>query len=106
MITLYLRTEDRAAMTTALIDADLAAYQQDAEGYELTEEPMAFVGDTQTDVLDIGTLYKQTGTEKDVPVMTAEPGYHVNVITTDSAVQGKLSTLCIQPNSPQYRWAE
>jgi hypothetical protein len=77
MIDLYLKFTDESQATQAL------------EGYE---------GSIDT----IGVIYERTGGTDEEPVMTALPGWHVNVRGPGS---DKLTPFAIQVSSPHRVWA-
>lgn len=77
MIDMYLKFIDEAAATKAL------------EGYE---------GSVDT----IGVIYKRTGGTDDEPVMTAIPGWHVNVRGPESNL---LAPFKVQVATPYRVWA-
>jgi len=77
MIDMYLKFKDEAAATKVL------------EGYE---------GSIDT----IGVIYERTGGTDEEPVMTALPGWHVNVRGPES---DKLTPFAVQVSSPHRVWA-
>jgi len=77
MTDLYLKFTSEVQATTAL------------EGYE---------GSVDT----IGVIYERTGGTDEEPVMTALPGWHVNVRGPES---DKLTPFAIQVSSPHRVWA-
>jgi hypothetical protein len=77
MIDLYLKFTDEAQATEAL------------EGYE---------GSIDT----IGVIYERTGGTDEEPVMTALPGWHVNVRGPQSDT---LTPFAVQVSTPHRVWA-
>lgn len=99
---LFLCAGSKSAMHAAMNAAGLMATDEETG-------KLVIATDWQTSVSVIGTIYEQTGTEtvdgEEVPVMTAKPGYHVNVRTRDPAVADALQGCCVLPTSPVRIWA-
>lgn len=79
MIDMYLKFIDEAAATKAL------------EGYE---------GSVDT----IGVISKRTGGTDDEPVITALPGWHVNVRLVDGEDDKALQPFAVTPATPMRVW--
>lgn len=100
---LFLRAGSKSAMHTALNAAGLMQYDEDGN--------LQIVTDAQTDVYELGTIQRQTGTETDpetgeeVPVYTPIPGWHCNVVTRDPELPGKLTSVTLpEPTTPYCTW--
>ncbi|MGX5834786.1 hypothetical protein ACWIJ6_11705 [Aeromonas piscicola] len=99
MIDLYLKASSQTAMMQTL---KAAGFNQDPDGGSL------YHPDAAIDV--IGTIYQPTSETnlidgEQVPVMTAAPGYHVNVRTTSQALADALADLRTYPVTPARVWA-
>ncbi|MGL4354082.1 MAG: hypothetical protein ACRCVV_14580 [Shewanella sp.] len=99
MIDLFIRADSESDMISAL---DFAGF---ICGDEITRP---YHQDAELDI--IGTIYQPTGEVimaggEEVPVMSAVPGYHVNVRTTSQEVADKLESLRTYPVTPVRVWA-
>ena len=89
MIDYYLQTADEQTMRAALIAAGVT----DDEG-----------NPTEGHAIDvIGIWYERTGDTDDEPVMTAIPGWHVNV-RCEAPLQWPESVTVHEPRTPWRVW--
>jgi hypothetical protein len=52
----------------------------------------------------IGIIYKRTGGTDDEPVMTAIPGWHINVRVVDGEDDKALQPFAVTPATPMRVW--
>ena len=103
MIDLYLKADNEAAMSAALLAAGFMK-ECDEEG----ETGRLYLPGVALDV--IGTIYKPTGETtlvdgQEVPVMAPVSGYHVNVRTTSEELAAVLDAQRTYPVTPVRVWA-
>ena len=99
-IDLFLRADDEAAMTAALLNAGF-----------LQEETSGVLYHSEASLLMIGAIDRCTGNTTTVAGVEARewrvvPGYHANVRTTQYALATALAALCITPATPSHVWAQ
>ena len=100
---LYLRAESAEAL-----DARLRSAMQ------VDEEDRLVLSTHTYQVVILGRLYAPTGRTiqeeedgqtVDVPEYAALEGWHANLWTSDEALAGQLSDICVSPEHPQVVWA-
>jgi len=96
---LYLAFPDQATADAVLYTTHDAV--TDEEGNVTTE---AYVTPNYANIDTIGMIYKRTGGTDDEPVMSAIPGWHVNVRVTDEDATA-LQAFQVTPATPMRVWA-
>jgi len=98
MTDLYLSFPDQAAADAVLYTTHDAV--TDEEGNVTAE---AYVTPNYANIDTIGIIYKRTGGTDDEPVMTAIPGWHVNVRVAEEDATA-LQPFAVTPATPMRVW--
>lgn len=97
MIDLYLKFTDEAEAASVLYTFHPKVVGDD--GVTVTE---AYTTPNYANIDTIGVIYERTGGTDEEPVMTAIPGWHVNVRCTEI---GLLAPFMVQTTTPYRVWA-